>query len=138
MTKRPMRKTEGVDPQARPGVSLHTTVMKPMGEYVRELRESKDLSVRELAKRLRLSAPFLSDVELGRRHPSGEVLARLARELGTTATELRRHDARAPIPELRRMAANNPVMGFALRQVVEDEVDPDDLLRYLRERKAKP
>ena len=35
------------------------------------------------------------------------------------------------------MAANNPVMGFALRKVVEDEVDPDDLLRYLRERKAK-
>ena len=111
--------------------------MKPLGEHLRELRESKDLSVRELAKRLRLSAPFLSDVELGRRHPSDEVLSRLARELDTTVTELRRHDARAPILELRRIAANNPVMGFALRQVVEDEIDPADLLRYLRERKAK-
>ncbi len=111
--------------------------MKPLGEYVRELRERKDLSVRELAKRLGLSAPFVSDVELGRRHPSDEVVSRLARELDTTVAELRRHDARAPIPELRRMAANNPVMGFALRQVVEDDVDPDDLLRYLRERKTK-
>lgn len=111
--------------------------MKTLGEYLRELRENKDLSVRELAKRLGVSAPFLSDVELGRRHPSDDVLSKLAREFDTTVVELRRHDARAPIRELRRMAANNPAMGFALRKVVEDEVDPEDLLRYLRGRKKK-
>ena len=32
------------------------------------------------------------------------------------------------------MAANNPAMGFALRKVVEDGVDPEDLLRYLDDR----
>jgi transcriptional regulator with XRE-family HTH domain len=58
--------------------------MKTLGEYLRELREQRDLSVRELAKRLDVSAPFLSDVELGRRHPSGEVLERLAALLKTT------------------------------------------------------
>ena len=107
---------------------------KTLGEYLRELRENKDFSVRELAKRLGVSAPFLSDVELGRRHPSEDVLSKLARELDTTVAELRRHDARAPIRELRRMAANNPAMGFALRKVVEDGVDPEDLLRYLDDR----
>ncbi len=107
---------------------------KPMGERIRELREIKDLSVRELAKRLGVSAPFLSDVELGRRHPSDEVLAKIARELDTPIAELRRHDARPPIPELRRIAASNPAMGFALRKVVEDGVDPEDLLRYLSKR----
>lgn len=111
--------------------------MKTLGEYLRELRENKDFSVRELAKRLGVSAPFLSDVELGRRHPSDDVLSKLARELDTTVVELRRHDARAPIRELRRMAASNPAMGFALRKVVEDGVDPEDLLRYLRERNKK-
>ena len=111
--------------------------MKALGEYSRELRERKDLSVRELAKRLGVSASFLSDVELGRRHPSGHVLAKLARELGTTAAELRKHDARAPITELRRMAANNPAMGFALRRVVEDRVGPEELLLYLKQRQQK-
>ena len=111
--------------------------MKIIGEYIRELRNAKDLSVRELAKRLGLSAPFISDVELGRRHPSEQVLLKFARELGTSVAELRKRDARAPIPELRRMTARNPAMGFALRKVVEDGVDPEDLLRYLNQRNTK-
>ena len=111
--------------------------MKALSEYIRELREDKDLSIRELAKRLGLSASFLSDVELGRRHPSNEVLSKLACELGTTLAELRKHDARAPVRELRRMAARNSAMGFALRRVVEDNVDPEDLLHYLNQRNKK-
>ena len=111
--------------------------MKALGEYIRELREDKDLSLRELAKRLEVSAPFLSDIELARRYPSREVLSKLARELETTLAELRKRDARAPVRELRRMAASNPAMGFALRRVVEDSVDPEDLLRYLNERNKK-
>lgn len=108
--------------------------MKTQGDRIRELREEKDLSVRELAKRLRISAPFLSDVELGRRHPSGEVLQRIADSLGTTVEDLRRHDARPPVQELKRIAANNPAMGFALRKVVDEGVSPDDLLEFLKRR----
>lgn len=111
--------------------------MRTLGQRIRELRETKDLSVRELAKRLGLSAPFLSDVELGRRHPSDEVLSKLAGELGSTVAELRKYDARPPISDLRRMAATNPAMGFALRKVVEDDVDPEELLRYLNQRRRK-
>ena len=51
--------------------------MKTFGEQIRELREKKDLSVRELAKRIKVTPPFLSDVELGRRHPSEDVLGKL-------------------------------------------------------------
>ena len=35
------------------------------------------------------------------------------------------------------MAASNPAMGFALRRVVEDGVDPEDLLDYLNQRNKK-
>ena len=118
-------------------IGLRRTSMRTLGERIRELREAKDLSVRELAKRLGLSAPFLSDVELGRRHPSDEVLSKLAGELGSTVAELRKYDARPPISDLRRMAATNPAMGFALRKVVEDDVDPEELLRYLNQRGRK-
>ena len=106
--------------------------MKPLGERIRELRDEHDLSVRELAKKAQVSAPFLSDVELGRRHPSDEVLKLIATTLGTTLDELKKHDSRAPVQELKRIAANNPAMGFALRRVVDEGVSPDELLEFLK------
>jgi len=106
--------------------------MKTLGEHIRELREELDLSVRELAKKLKISAPFLSDVELGRRHPSEEVLEKLASALGTTSSDLKKYDSRAPVQELKRMAASNPAMGFALRKVVDEGISPEDLLDFLK------
>jgi transcriptional regulator with XRE-family HTH domain len=105
--------------------------MKTLGERIRELREQHDWSVRELAKKLKVSAPFLSDVELGRRHPSDEVLVRVASVLGTTVDDLKKHDARPPVQELKRMAASNPAMGFALRKMVDTNVSPEELLNFL-------
>lgn len=37
------------------------------GEYLKHIREEKHITLRELARRLELSAPFLSDVENNRR-----------------------------------------------------------------------
>ncbi|HXU21052.1 MAG TPA: helix-turn-helix transcriptional regulator [Verrucomicrobiae bacterium] len=105
--------------------------MKTLGERIRELRETKDLSVRELARRLGITAPFLSDVELGRRHPKDEVLKAIASHLGTTFEELKKHDSRPPVQELKRMAAANPAMGFALRRVVDEGIKPEALLKFL-------
>lgn len=110
--------------------------MKMLGEHIRELREKQDWSVRELARKLKVSAPFMSDVELGRRHPSEVVLERLASVLDTTVHDLKKYDARPPVQELRRIAANNPAMGFALRRMVDEDVSPEELLSFL-ERHAR-
>ena len=111
--------------------------MKTLGERLRELREGQDVSVREFAKRLKVSAPFWSDVELGRRHPSPEVLARAARLLDTTPAELKKYDARPPMQELKRMVASDPAMGFALRRLVDEKASPEDLLEFLKERSKR-
>lgn len=108
--------------------------MKTLGEKIRELREEKDLSGRELAKQIKISAPFLSDIELGRRHPSDEVLRTIAEALGTTLEDLKKYDARPPVEELKRMAASNPAMGFALRRVIDQGVSADELLKFLEHR----
>jgi transcriptional regulator with XRE-family HTH domain len=108
--------------------------MKTLGEHIRELREKQDRSVRELAKEIKVSAAFLSDVELGRRHPSEEVLERLASVLDTTVDDLKKFDARPPMQALKRIAANNPAMGFALRKMVDEGVDPKELLDFLERR----
>ncbi len=105
--------------------------MKTLGEHIRELREKRDWSVRDLAKKIQVSAPFLSDVELGRRHPSDDVLERLAALLDTSVNALKKYDARPPIQELKRIAATNPQMGFALRRVVDEGVSPEDLFDFL-------
>lgn len=111
--------------------------MKTLGERIRELREAHDWSVRELAKKLKLSAPFLSDVELGRRHPSDDVLERIASILGTTTADLNQYDQRPPVQELKRIAAKDPAMGFALRKIVDEEIDSDELLDFIERRTKK-
>lgn len=111
--------------------------MKTLGEHIRDLREKKDISVRELARRLEVSAPFLSDVELGRRHPSDEIMRRLADCLDTTVGDLQKYDARPPVQELKRLAATDPAMGFALRRVLDEGVTSKELLDFLHEYEKK-
>ena len=117
--------------------------MRTLGERIRELREAKDLSLREFAKKLGgLSAAFLSDVELGRRHPSEAVLAGMARALDTTVDELRQYDSRPPVEELKRLSSKDPALGFAFRKFVDKGVSAEELMKFLEKqpnrRKKKP
>lgn len=50
-----------------------------VGKAMREMRQSSGLSLRETARRLKCSAPFLSDMELGRRGQSIEWARKLAK-----------------------------------------------------------
>jgi len=112
-------------------------MMKTLGERIRELREEKDLSLRESAKKLNVSAAFLSDIELGRRFPSDDVLARIAKLLGESVDKLKSYDTRPPMEELKRMTASNPLMGVALRRVVEKNVDATQLIDLLKKVEKK-
>jgi len=104
--------------------------MKTLGQRIRELRTQKDFSLREFAKKLGgLSAAFLSDVELGRRHPSDKVLADIARIFGTSFEELRNYDTRAPVEDLKRLATSNPAYGLAFRKLIDKKVSPEALMR---------
>ena len=111
--------------------------MKTLGERIRELREAKDMSLRELAQVLGVSAAFMSDVELGRRYPSDAILERIAKQLGTTKDELATYDTRPPISEIKRRASADPVFGVALRRMIDSDVDPEEFLRWLDEQEAR-
>ncbi len=107
--------------------------MQTLGQKIRELREGKDVSLREFAKKLGdLSAAFVSDVELGRRFPSDKVLAKMAHVLGVTVDELKKYDTRPPLDELKRMAASDPTFGFALRSVIDQKVSADELMNLAK------
>lgn len=111
--------------------------MKSLGERIRELRDEKDLSLRELCKKAGdISPAFLSDIELGRRHPSSQVLRAIAKALGTTYDELKGHDTRPALEEMKRRAMQDPKLGFAFRRILDENVSSEELLKLAND-KAK-
>jgi transcriptional regulator with XRE-family HTH domain len=113
------------------------TRMKSLGERIRELRDEKDLSLRELCKKAGdISPAFLSDIELGRRHPSEEVLRAIAKALSANLDELKHHDTRPAVDEIKRRTLQDPKFGFAFRRILDENVTPEELLKLAND-KAK-
>lgn len=108
--------------------------MKTLGQRIRELREEQDVSLRELATEIHVSAAFMSDVELGRRNPSDRHLCEIARALKASLEDLAQFDTRPPLREFRRATQTNPEIGFAFRQMMEKEISAQELLDFIRER----
>ncbi len=114
---------------------LTVAMKKTLGARIRELREAKDLSLRELARKLDdISAAHLSDIELGRRFPSEELLGKLAKKLEIPLEELREHDARPPVEDIKKMIQNDPAYGIALRKLVNKKVSAEDILKLAEKR----
>ena len=111
--------------------------MKTLGERIRELREEKDLSLRELAAKIEVSAAFMSDVELGRRHPSDKHMVAVAHALGISLEDLQQFDTRPPVREFRRATLSNPEYGFAFRQVLKKKISSKELLEFIRQQDQK-
>ena len=98
-----------------------------MGQKIRELREARQLSLRALAEKVGVSAPFLSDLEHGRR--GTEKVDEIARALGVNANELRKLSGKLT-PELKTWLAENPGV-VALLQEVRASGRPVDELRVV-------
>jgi transcriptional regulator with XRE-family HTH domain len=88
--------------------------VKTLGEAVRVLRESQGLTLRALAEKVGVSAPFLSDLEHGRRQTDRH--EDLASALGVSAEALRDLDSRVA-PELKDWLAENPKLIALLKDM---------------------
>ena len=58
------------------------------GQMVRDRRRQLQLTQEELAQRIRTSTPYIGHIESGKRHPSDEILTRIADVLGFDRGEL--------------------------------------------------
>jgi transcriptional regulator with XRE-family HTH domain len=110
------------------------------GEYLKKKREEKQISLRELARRLKLSAPFLSDVENNRRAPlTEERLATLADVLNLSETEeaemydIVGHQKGLLAPDLNPYVSDRPYVNAALRTARNLEADEDDWKMFIAE-----
>lgn len=85
-----------------------------LGEAIRVLRERRGLTLRALAERVGVTAPFLSDIEHNRR--STDKLNVLAKQLGVSVKILKRLDGRVK-PNLKKWLAANPGLVEVLEEL---------------------
>jgi transcriptional regulator with XRE-family HTH domain len=117
------------------------TLMEGIGPFIRKRRDELDLSLRELAKKLDCSPAFISDIELGRRHPSDKVLIEIAKILKVKTEDLRNMDLRPPIDDIKRVTQDDPTFALAFRTVVDrikdKNVSADELLEWLKTKEGE-
>lgn len=118
---------------------MRVNMTKSFGERIAELRDAKDLSMREFAALVKISAAFVSEIENGARYPSEDVLPRLAAALGTTVEDLKKYDHRPPTKEMQELVDADPRFGFAFRKMVASVRDlglsPADVERLVPKKK---
>jgi transcriptional regulator with XRE-family HTH domain len=88
--------------------------IRTLGQAIRHLREAQDLSLRSLARKVGVSAPFLSDLERDRR--STERLEEIASALGVTLDDLEDFDTRIP-PDLKLWIESMPGIAKLLKEM---------------------
>ena|ERR1043165_313402 len=108
---------------------------KTLGEFVRARRDELDISLRELARKLDITPPFLSDIELGKRYPSEPVMLKLAEFFRISIDELKMFDHRESLSDLKRMLEQNSNLNVAFRTAIEDvkdgKISPEQLARRI-------
>lgn len=101
-----------------------------LGAYLREQRESAQLSLRQLAEMAGVSNPYLSQIERGLKRPSAEILQQIAKGLQVSAESLYVRagilDERvtegdpATVPDVLSAIAADPVLTDRQRAVLVD------------------
>jgi transcriptional regulator with XRE-family HTH domain len=96
----PVKNGSGGD--AGTGAASSTGALDIVGSRVREERLSQKIGVRELARRVGVSASLISQVELGKASPSVGTLYAIVNELGLSLDELFFRQSDGPRPRGRR------------------------------------
>ncbi len=67
---------------------MPTIDVRHLGDYIREQRNTSQISLRQLARLAGVSNPYLSQIERGLRKPSAEILQQIAKALRISAEAL--------------------------------------------------
>ncbi len=110
------------------------------GEFLQRKREEKQITLRKMADKLGFSAPFLSDVEKGRRNPPEfSKLEQISEILGlTTEDERAMYDLAGQkretiAPDLPEYIMNRDYVAAALRTARDLDAGEEEWMRFVRE-----
>lgn len=114
---------------------------KTLGEFIRSKRDEADLSLRELARELEITPPFLSDIELGKRYPSEPVMEKLANYFKVTIEHLKQYDHRESLSDLKRLLEQSNNLNLAFRTAIEEvkdgRISPEQLAERINPNRKK-
>jgi transcriptional regulator with XRE-family HTH domain len=106
-----------------------------LGNFIRGRRSERHISLRALARQIKTSPTFLSDIELGRRFPSRTVLARIALTLDISPDVLSHFDHRSVMAALGGLVRRDPDLTKALNNLVNQlekgNLTANELMRKL-------
>ncbi|MBS1532571.1 MAG: helix-turn-helix domain-containing protein [Bacteroidetes bacterium] len=110
--------------------------MENYGEYFRALRESKQLTLREVEKATDVSNAYLSQLESGKiKQPSPLTLHKLAEFYGV-AYELLMEKVGYPTPKKAERVRHSNSVAYRIGEISEDEeVELLNYLKFIRSRK---
>ena len=110
--------------------------MKLLGHRIRELRENKNISLRDLAFDVGISPAYMSDVERNNRYPTDAKLKIIAEALNVHISAFDEYDTRPPLALFRALTTPNPEYSFALRKLMKSTVSPAEILVFIKQRDA--
>ena len=111
--------------------------MKNYGDYIKALRESKGLTLREVEKKTEISNAYLSQLESSKiKQPSPTTLYKIA-ELYGVQYEILMEKVGYPVPQNRMVnAKNNERVSHRLGSVSkEEELELLEYLKFIRSRR---
>ncbi len=110
------------------------------GEFLQRKREEKQITLRKMADKLGFSAPFLSDVEKGRRNPPElSKLKQISEILGLTIEDehamydLAGQKRETIAPDLPEYIINRDYVVAALRTARDLDAGEEEWMQFMRE-----
>jgi transcriptional regulator with XRE-family HTH domain len=102
-----------------------------LGDILRDARSKADLSLRDLAKKLSVTASYLSDIENNRRVPSEDVLGQLARVFDLELDDLMARAGRVG-DDGERYLKSHPSAGVLFRRLADQRMPEEELQKLVK------
>ena len=117
-----------------------STQYQNFGEFLQKKREAKQITLRKMAEMLKMSAPYLSDIEKGRRNPPemdkldqiAQILL-LSDEERTVMLDLAGKMRSTVAPDLPEYIMERDYVSAALRTARDLDASEADWLRFVEE-----
>ena len=120
------------------------TQYQNFGEFLQKKREERQITLRGMAEKLKMSAPYLSDIEKGRRNPPEmDKLQLIAQILGLTEEEnaimldLAGKMRNTVAPDLPEYIMERDYVSAALRTARDLDASDADWLKFVEELKNR-
>lgn len=119
---------------------MNKNVEQSFGEFIASKREEKKITLREMARLLKITPPYLSDIEKDRRNPPDKekldeisVILSLSEEECSYMYDLAGKKRNAISPDLPEYIMERDYVRVALRKAIDLDIGEEEWTRFVQE-----